>query len=311
MQIRENEPLKPKTTMRIGGTARYFADLTSKEDVEKAYVFAKGKRLPLVILGAGSNTIFTDETVEALVVRITADAVEINGNTVKVEVGKNLAMLVNELAKRGLDLSPLTGIPGTVGGALVGNAGQGPQGIWLDAFVENVTAFLDGKWKEFSKEECEFAYRESIFKKLPATRYPPVLSEACAERSRSVEGLPAPIIWQSTLVVPAEKPEKIQSSIETLLQQRLETQPHARTSGSCFKATGNSTPAWELIDAAGLRGHTVGGIRVSEKHANFLINDNDASFSDVCTLIRDVQGKVPDLTGIEMRLIDTDGIPVF
>src|SRR3989344_4019823 len=110
MEIREHLPLRPKTTMRIGGSAQYFADLKTKEDVEQAVQCAKEKNIPLIPLGSGSNTIFSDGTINALVVQMKHDAVAVDGNTVRVGAGKNLAMLINELGVKGLDLSALTGI---------------------------------------------------------------------------------------------------------------------------------------------------------------------------------------------------------
>ncbi|MFH1670834.1 MAG: UDP-N-acetylmuramate dehydrogenase [Patescibacteria group bacterium] len=305
MLIKEHEPLGLKTTMRIGGTARYFSELESKEDVEEAYKFAQEKNLPLVILGAGANTIFADGTIEALVVRVKADDVMVsppavsnvelsnydNLGNVKVEAGKNLAILINECAEVGLDLSPLTGIPGTLGGAIVGNAGQGPKGNWIDSFVKSVVIFEDGEWKTLSKEDCQFAYRESMFKKRT--------SEQANKRI---------IIWEVALEIPTGEPEEIKSTIEELLKKRIESQPHAKTAGSCFKAA-NGTPAWELIDKAGLRGFKAGGISISDKHANFLINEEEGNFEDVRTIINKVQEKVPELKEVEMRLIGEDGQP--
>ena len=119
MDIQENIPLANKTTMRIGGSALYYAEISTKEDVEQAYEFAQEKDLPLITLGGGSNTIFSDDTINALVVRIKADEMEIDGNLITIKAGKNLPMLINELAEKGFDLSPLTGIPGTVGGAIL------------------------------------------------------------------------------------------------------------------------------------------------------------------------------------------------
>lgn len=287
MQITEHVPLAPKTTMRIGGTARYFAEPTSKEDLESAIEFAEKKGMPLMVLGGGSNTIFADGEIHALIVRIKPDTVLIQRNTVTVQAGKSLPILMNELADHGLDLSPLTGIPGTVGGAIVGNAGQGPKGIWIGNFVESVTAFIDNKWRIFSKDECHFKYRESVFKAMS----------------------PPPIIWETTLNMPTGEPAPIKRTIETLLQKRLETQPHTKTAGSCFKAVGE-TPAWQLIDAAHLRGESVGGVRISEKHANFLINEGNATFADAIALIEKTQEAVSEPLEVEMRLIQEDGTPL-
>ncbi len=284
MDLQEHVSLGNKTTMRIGGKARYYAELTSQKDVEDAWSKAKELDVPFIILGGGSNTIFADGTINALVVRIKTDSLKVSGNTVKVEAGKNLPMLINELAKGNLDLSALTGIPGTVGGAIFGNAGQGPKGIWIDSFIKDVTVFADGEWETLSREECEFKYRESGFKNWNTA-----------------------IIWSATLTVPSRPADEIQSEIENLLQRRLETQPHVKTSGSIFKASGD-TPAWKLIDAAGLRGKKFGGIEISEKHANFLLNDGNGTFADVSEAIQTVRDSIDEPLEVEMRLVGEYGI---
>ena len=284
MQIQENSSLKGKTTMRIGGNARWYAELRTKEDVAEAVVFSEEQEVPLIILGGGSNTIFADGTINALVARLACDAVTIEDDTVTVEAAKNLPTLINELAAQGLDLSALTGILGTVGGAVFGNAGQGPKGIWLDTFVQSVTVYGNGTWRTFSKKECEFSYRESIFKRLD----------------------PAPIIWSVTLKLPRKDPAEIKAEIERLLKKRIETQPHIKTAGSCFKAVGD-TPAWQLIDAVGLRATKTGGVRISEKHANFLINDGNGTFADAVNVVHTIKSAIPQKLEVEMRFIEESG----
>lgn len=284
MEIQEHVPLAPKTTMRIGGAARYFAEPQTKSEVEEVLKFAADKNLPLIVLGGGSNTIFEDGEIQAVVMRIQAAQVAVDGNTVRVEAGKHLPVLINELAEQGLNLSPLTGIPGRMGGAVVGNAGQGPKGVWIDSFVHSVTAFADGQWKTFSKEECNFSYRESIFKEIS----------------------PPPVIWEICLTVPSGKAEEIREEVERLLQKRIETQPHTKTAGSCFKAV-SGTPAWQLIDAVDMRGAKVGGVSISEKHANFLINDGSATFADTIALIEKTKSAVPEELEVEMRLVQENG----
>ncbi len=305
MQIQEHIPLGPKTTMRIGGSARYFAELATKEDVEQAYAFAREKNVPLIVLGSGSNTVFTEGTVDALVVRIKAstttisDAYQLQATSYKLvtaESGKNLAMLVNELAVSGLDLSALTGIPGTLGGAIFGNAGQGAKGIWIDSFVRDVTVFADGEWKTLTREECRFRYRESLFKDLSDRHLPPTSYQ-----------LQAPLIWSATLDVPRGEPSAIKAEIERLLQRRIETQPHVKTAGSCFKSLPDGTPAWQLIEKAGLRGLTMGGIQVSEKHANFLLNVGGGTFENIVEITKKIREAVPRIATIEMRLYGSDG----
>jgi UDP-N-acetylmuramate dehydrogenase len=282
MDLKERFVLRPKTTMRIGGEARYFSELTTKQDAEEALRFSIEKKLKLIPLGSGSNMIFAD-TVDAFVVQVKHASVAINGDIVTVGAGKNLPMLVNELSLAGLDLSALTGIPGTIGGAIFGNAGQGPKGVWIDSFIESVTVF-DGAWKTMTKDECAFRYRESFFKDSAS----PLL------------------IWEASLRAPKADPAHIKATVESLLRKRIETQPHMKTAGSCFKAVGD-TPAWKLIDAAGLRGYVKGGIEISPKHANFLINIGEGTYADAVTLIDEVKRKIPKNLEVEMRFIEPDG----
>ncbi|MBI1812213.1 FAD-binding protein [Candidatus Peregrinibacteria bacterium] len=302
MTIQEPIPIGRKTTMRIGGIARYYAELASRRDVEEAVTFARSKNVPLIVLGGGSNTIFADGTIEALVVKIMNDAVTMDEKNarpdehpfgrVTVGTGKILASLLNELAAQNLDLSPLTGIPGTIGGAIFGNAGQCPKGIWIDRFVESVTAFVNGAWKVYSRAECDFRYRESVFKELRVTSYELRMN---------------PIIWEATLIVPSKPGIEVKIEIERLIKKRIETQPHLKTAGSCFKALPDGTPAWKLIDAAGLRGLKIGGIQVSEKHANFLLNMEKGTFADTVALVEQIQKNIPEIAGVEMRFYGEDG----
>jgi UDP-N-acetylmuramate dehydrogenase len=288
MELLENVPLGPKTTMRIGGNARWYAELTTRDDVEQAAAFAKEKHVPLIVLGGGSNTIFADGVIQALVVRLKNDTLSVDGTTVTVGAGKILAVLLNELAERSLDLSALTGIPGTVGGALFGNAGQGFGGTWMGGFVENITVFIAGRWKTLPRDACDFRYRESTFKDL-------------------ADVSPPPLVWEAVLRVPHGEHAAIRANIETLLQRRIETQPHLKTAGSCFKSLPDGTPAWKLIDEAGLRGKRFGSIEVSEKHANFLLNIGGATFADACAAVIAIRTTLPQLTGVEMRFYDNDG----
>lgn len=283
MEIREHVALGPKTTMRIGGTARYFAELASPTDVEEAWAWAKERSVPIIALGGGSNTIFADGVIHALVVRVTHTALSEEGACLRIGAGHSVATLVREGAERGWDFSALSGIPGTLGGAIVGNAGQGPKGTWIDSFIETVT-FFDGAWQTIPRDACGFGYRESMFKHAKATQ----------------------LLYECVLRAPSGDPATIKARIESLLQKRMETQPHRRTAGSCFKASG-STPAWQLIEAAGLRGYAVGDIAISMKHANFLESGTHPRFDDAISLIRHVQTCIPVGLEVEMRCIDEQG----
>ncbi len=294
MIILEHVPLRPKTTMHIGGTARWFAELKTKQDVEDAFAFCRTKNCALVPLGAGSNTIFADGEINALVIQIRNDQCVIGDQQITVGAGATLATVVAKLADAGLDLSALTGIPGTVGGALFGNAGQGPTGVWIDSFVETVTVFIDGQWKNLTKAECGFGYRESGFKN----------GKLKIENGK----LQPSIIWEVVLNVSLGDAITINATISAMLKKRAESQVAARTAGSCFKAAGD-VPAWKLIDAAGLRGLTVGGIQISPKHANFLVNPEDkGTFADAVKIVEKVKNTINVSLEVEMRFVGEDGL---
>ncbi len=295
MTIQALVPVGSKTTMKIGGQARWYAEVKTKAELEEIASFAREKKVSLVPLGGGSNTIFADGVIEAVVCRITANKLTTDHlPLITVEAGAYLATVIVQLAKEGLDLSALTGIPGSVGGAVFGNAGQGHGGIWMDSYVTEVEYYDDG-WKRKKKEECDFRYRESWFK------------DQTENRMSNAEYRTPPIIWAVTLEVPRGDPAPINAAIERLLKKRIETQPHVKTAGSCFKSLPDGTPAWKLIDAAGLRGLTVGGIQIAEKHANFLLNTGGGTLEDVRAITSRVKAAVPQIAGVEMRLIGNDG----
>ncbi len=275
--------------MRIGGQAHYYAELSTKDDVEAAWAFALEHDVPLIPLGGGSNTIFADGAIEALIVRIKHETVTVEGNQVRVGSGKNLPMLINELAKANLDLSPLTGILGTVGGAVFGNAGQGPTGIWIGQYVQEVSVFRENEWRVMKAADCDFGYRESTFKHGSSAH---------------------PLIWEVLLTLPTVSHKEIETNIQTLLKKRIDTQPHVKTAGSCFKAVGE-TPAWQLIDKAGLRGYQMGDLQIAEKHANFLLNTGKATFDDAVKTVEHVKHTVTEPLDVEMRFIGNDGSLVF
>lgn len=288
MDILEHEKIGAKTTMKIGGTARYYGEIATKEDVVQAHTFAKEKNIPLITFGGGSNTVFADGEVNALVCRMKADKMDVSGNVVRVEPGKILGSMLFELAEHDLDFSKMTGILGTMGGAVFGNAGQGFTGTWINSFIKEVTFFLDGEWKTWTNAECNFRYRESGFKDLANAGH-------------------LLLIWETVLELPSRPKEEIKADIAAALKRRTETQLTLKTAGSFIKTQPDGTMAWQLIDAAGLRGKRIGGVEISEKHANFLVNVENGSFNDVVEMDKLVREKIPQIPNIEMRLYGEDG----
>lgn len=285
MEIQPLVSVGNKTTMKIGGQARAYGEIATKEDVEQAVAYATEHNLPLIMLGGGSNTVFADGVVEALVCRIKNSDTTVEGNTVTANAGVTLGSLINELAEKDLDLSALTGIPGTIGGAVIGNAGQGFGGTWIDTYIRSVTVFMEGRWQTLSPIACRFRYRESGFKEIEGPL----------------------VVWEATLEVPSRPGAEVKATVEQLLQKRIETQPHLKTAGSVFKSMPDGTPTWKLIDAAGLRGTKIGDLEISTKHCNFFTNAGKATFDDVLKMTALIREKVPRIEGIEMRLYGNDG----
>ncbi len=295
MNIQQHVAIGGKTTMKIGGTAKYYVDLFSRTDVEQASALAAKENIPFLILGGGTNTVFADGEVRAVVGRIGTKEWHVHDHVITAQAGVSTAVLINELALLGFDLSALAGIPGTIGGAVFGNAGQGPSGIWIDHFVHSVTVYDHGQWHKYTKAECRFRYRESLFKDQA--------------HERDSHDLP-PVIWEVELIAPRLDTELVQREVENSIKKRIATQPHRQTAGSCFKAV-ETKPAWQLIDDAGLRGFAIGGVRVSEKHANFLISSPGATYNDAVTLVEEVRRRVAAPLQVEMRFIEPNGSVKF
>jgi len=292
MIIKHNEPLAKYTTYKIGGTARELLIPESADDIltiAREYLNSEnsgaavhnksGKRL--IILGGGSNTLFSDGPVDAAVIKIGApldklsivDCVEL-----RAEAGAPFAKVARTACSAGLTgLEWACGIPGTVGGVAVGNAGAF-GGCTADV-VKSVTVAYPGGFRELNNEQCGFTYRGSIFSerwKMEDGRW--------MEKGRGV-------ITAVTFVLERGDKAEIEERINRYAALRRGRQPSGFSAGSVFKNAQCSTfnsqliPAGLLLDHAGLKGARIGGAYISPKHANFIINDGTARFSDVKDLI--------------------------
>ena len=166
--IKENVPLAPLTTFNIGGPAKYFAEVRTVEEIKEAITTAHERQLPLIVLAGGSNVLVPDEGLDALVISILLTDFELKDNVLEAGAGCNLLSMIRETTQAGFGgWESLAGIPGTIGGAIRGNAGA--FGTEIKDVAVKVGAFniKTGKIKEFSNSECEFSYRHSFFKKNP------------------------------------------------------------------------------------------------------------------------------------------------
>ncbi len=291
--LQRNVLLAPHTTLRIGGPAAYFAEPENEEDLSKLLVWAKREGIPFFVLGNGSNVIFSDAGYEGLLIsmrRFRNDLIrmDLEGSQVRVSSGVSLARLVLFCQEAGLAGAEfLAQIPGTVGGALVMNAGFSRhvgQRNEIGDLVREIRALQkDGTPVMLGCEEANFSYRHSDLDQY--------------------------LLLEVTLKLWRRSKDQIRSEMNAnhdFRQKRQNvTEPNA---GSVFKNPPLLYPsAGALIEKTGCKGKQIGGIQISEQHANYFINKGNATSKDVARLIQEVQEAVFHATGItlepEIRII--------
>jgi len=269
-EVQKNILLKNYTTFKIGGSAKYFFAAKTKENLIKAIMVAKKYNLPFFILGGGSNLLVADKGFKGLVIKIRNQKSEIKNNKIFAEAGVLLSQLVNTtLMKKLTGLEWAAGIPGTVGGAIGGNAGA--FGKSMEGIVKGVEVFdaTTGKTKILKNKDCKFEYRDSVFK-----------------RKKNF------IIISVILQLKKGNKKEIKNKLAGYLNYRKERQPlNFPSAGSVFKNP-NGLSAGELIEKCGLKGKKIGNVKISERHANFIINLGRGRAKDVEKLINLVKKTV-------------------
>lgn len=277
--LTKGEPLSRHTTFGIGGAAALMAQPKSAHELEKLYGLCIAEGIEPVLLGSGSNVLAPDEGLDRLVIQTRGvNKVEHLGSGLfRADCGATLARLAQTAAKEGYTgLEFAHGIPGSVGGGVLMNAGA-YGGELKDVCVAVRWIKNSGEIVEVSADEAEFAYRESRFSK---------------------EG--GLILSADFQLVPGDK-EQIQSKMNELALKRRTSQPlDMPSAGSTFKRPVGGYAA-ALIDEAGLKGFAVGGAQVSEKHAGFVVNRGGATCADVLELIEQIQKRVFETSGIRIE----------
>ncbi|MBI4569425.1 MAG: UDP-N-acetylmuramate dehydrogenase [Planctomycetes bacterium] len=273
--IRANVSLRDRTSYRVGGVARFFAQPRTEEQAHEALVFARTRSLPLRLLGGGSNLLIEDGLHEGLIIDLSnLRAMRFVGDLVFAGAGAPLARLVHACNRRGLGgMAGLAGIPGTVGGALVMNAG-GRHGEIGD-HVLTVTVLRDDGLVELPRAACGFRYRDSALN----------------------EGLVLSAAWR----LPLADAEELRAFSRDVLAAKRRTQPLAARSAGCVFKNPPGVAAGRLIDAAGLKGAALGGARVSEVHANFIVNAGDATSADLLGLMEKVEAAVEEKSHVRLE----------
>jgi UDP-N-acetylenolpyruvoylglucosamine reductase len=301
--VKREEPLAPKTTMRVGGAARVYAEPASVPDLQALLREAAARKVEVFILGRGSNLIVPDEGVDGLVISLGHEAwakfePRDNGR-VWVGAGLRLKNLCGLAAKTGLvGFEFLEGIPGNVGGALRMNAGA--MGGWMFDVVEEVEIMsLDGNVKTLAKAAMHVDYRHCA-ELHHAIALGAVLRPVVASR----ENMSTPGGGAGTAGIgkPASQADAnaIARQIDVYRKKRQESQPREPSAGCIFKNP-PGTSAGRLIDECGLKGERVGDAEVSPVHANFIVNRGRASGNDVLELVRRVRARVRQARGVDLQ----------
>lgn len=277
---RRGVSLAPYTSIRVGGPAELLIASETNDELAHAVQLARVHRVPWRILGRGCNVLVADRGLAGLTIINRAQGVSLEGCRVQVASGVKLSTLAQSMVALGLDgLTWAVGLPGTVGGAVVGNAG---------AFGSDIAGTLhcatllqpDGEIVQRDNAWFNFGYRDS--------------------RLKGGGGKDTAVLQATFLLKLGSGPE-LEARAREVMEERRRRHPSGFTMGSTFKNPPGSA-AGQLIEQAGLKGHKVGGVSVSEQHGNFLINDGSASAKDVLTLIEHIQTVVERRSGVALTL---------
>jgi UDP-N-acetylmuramate dehydrogenase len=286
-RLQANASLSRHTTARVGGPAELFLTVESAEELLAAVESAYALDIPYFVLGGGSNILVADEGMKGLVIHNKARKVSYRptGSRVvcTVESGANLAALTRQCISKGLGgLEWAVGVPGTVGGAIVGNAGA--HGSDMDTNFLSATIWEPGRGvRVYHHEEMGYGYRTSVLK------------------GDHGDSAPRRVILSAELQLTPESVDVLSARAEGFTAHRKQRQPGGASTGSMFKNPENFYAGY-LIETAGLKGFRVGDAHISEKHANFFINDGEATAEDIRALIAEAWNTVREQFGIEMEL---------
>ncbi|HET6326595.1 MAG TPA: UDP-N-acetylmuramate dehydrogenase [Planctomycetaceae bacterium] len=274
-----DEPLAPYTWMKIGGPAQFLVRPRNPDELLEVVRYCHEEQIPVRMLGGGSNVLVRDEGVSGAVVQLIGDAfgqVSVDGTSVQAGAGAALSHLIAESVKAELaGLETLSGIPGSVGGAIRGNAG-GRSGD-IGQFVDSVTVMsAQGEISTRRGNDLWFGYRESNIDEL--------------------------VILEGTFSLQPADPQEITRRMRKLWIMKKATQPLSFQSAGCIFKNPRGLSAGSLIEQAGLKGIRVGQAEISDRHANFIVTHPNAKSDDVMRLIDLARSKVSEQFGVDLEL---------
>ncbi len=276
-KISLNERMAPFTTFRIGGVADYFVEPVDSQDVLNILRYLKKKDIPYYVMGNGSNVLISDEGIRGVVINLESGFGYLKHENSKIisGAGAKIARFVDFCIQNGYaGVEMIAGIPATLGGALVMNAGA--YGGEIADHVTEVLVIKNDELKRLSKDECGFTYRYSALRTT--------------------------VVLEGTFSLPKGNPVEISRVRKELMLKRNAAQPVEIPNAGCIFKNPAGNYAAKLIEECGLKGTAVGGAMVSPKHSNFIVNYDNATAHDVIELIRLIRQKVHEKTGIELEL---------
>jgi UDP-N-acetylmuramate dehydrogenase len=286
--IKNNYPLKDLTTFHIGGPADFFFEAETAQDIVDAVNYAKTANLPYFVIGGGSNLVISDKGIAGLVIQNSIKnikQIDFDNQTITLSTGHMLSELVNTAEKEGFTgAEPFAGIPGSLGGAICGNAGAYGKSI-SDILLEAEILLSDGVVKTVNKDFFDFSYRTSILKRE------------------------SHIVLSATFALKQGNPEAIAQEIAQIKATRKTKHPGKEIgcAGSFFKnlppkpGESRRRAAGEILEKIGAKKISFGGACVYENHANFIINKGNAKASDVRSLAKILIDKVKELYGVDLE----------
>ncbi len=280
-EVRRAEPMSRHTTFGVGGPADLYLTVRNVNSLQIANKMAREAEIPVFILGSGSNIVVADGGIRGLVIdnRAKSEVRDDAGYVHRVASGASFAAYARRMCREGIDgLAWAAGIPGTLGGAVVYNAGA-YGGCLADIVTRVRVQDSSGATAWVSAEQLELVYRGSAFKTGPFSQH---------------------VILEVEVELRAGDGSELAAELAGHDANRLAAQPRGRNAGSMFKNP-VGRPAWELIDAVGLRGASEGGAGISEKHSNFFVNNGNARASEVLSLVEEAERRVRDQFSIELQ----------
>lgn len=276
--LRRDVPLGPETWLKVGGPAQYVIEPRSVDELGEVIRWARGADMPIRVLGGGSNVLVRDEGIPGVVLRLTHESfrqVSVDESVVTAGGGAQLSHAVSTSVAAGLaGLETLVGIPGTVGGAVRGNAGS--RAGEIGAVVQSVRVMTaTGEIFSRADDDLSFAYRSSSINEL--------------------------VVLEAKFKLHEESIDEVARRMRTLWVQRKATQPYGYQSAGCIFKNPRGLSAGDLIDKAGLKGTRVGKAEVSDRHANFVVTEEGATSDDVHKLIDLMKSRVHEAHGVELE----------